>query len=101
LSSGFEKKGLPFLRGKPFLNTKDTTPASDAGAGEITKENARQMSLLSPFVYVVSLVFRLFPAQYGRAKKWNEERKYALFAGAYFVIRIWRKPTGSSSKTQC
>ena len=50
--------GLPFLTGKTFLNTKGT---------KVTKEKKPVEAPFPPFVYLVSFVFRLFPARYGRA----------------------------------
>ena len=40
-------------------------------AGDVTKEKRLLDALLNPFVFVVSFVFRLFPAKYGRAKRFQ------------------------------
>ena len=47
---------LPFLTGQLFSNTKYT---------KVTKEKPMKSKLFSPFVYLVSFVFRLFPPETG------------------------------------
>src|SRR6476660_9922506 len=67
------------FNGKAFLNTKYTTLAPHASAGEVTKEKAHQIAPCFPFVYslapparagVVPFVLELFPAKYRRALFW-------------------------------
>jgi hypothetical protein len=43
--------------------------------GEVTKENARKVIRLFPFVNVVPFVFRPFPVNYGRARTIKETWK--------------------------
>ncbi|MCQ3939311.1 MAG: hypothetical protein DPW18_20040 [Chloroflexi bacterium] len=51
------------------MDLKHLTLAPGASAGEITKENAYKVDAFSSFVYVVPFVVRLFPVNYGSAKK--------------------------------